>query len=173
MRPFFLPLLLLAAFSSCRQPVSTGLYTPTQSGASRAEREAVDQEAAVRGAVEGLIAADNNGNADLVASFYSEDAVLLPPQDAPLVGRTVIRNHYVNVFSRNTMTVTARSDETLVFGDVAIDRGTVTGTLQPRDGATVALNDQYLMVLKRDTAGRWKVYRLMWGPAAAALKLPG
>jgi len=172
MRPSIPTLLLLSALSSCQQPVSTGLYTPVASGASRAEREAENEEASVRGAIEGLIAADNNGNADLVAGFYADDAILLPPEGPALSGRAVIRNHYVGLFSKSTLTLTTRSDETLVFGDTAIDRGVVTGTLQPRDGAPVPLNDQYLMVLRRDSAGRWKVFRLMWGPAAPD-RLPG
>ncbi len=125
----------------------------------------VADAAAVRGAVEGLMAADNGGNPDLAIGFYAEDAVLMPPEGVAIVGRDAIRSHYVKVFGQSTLTLTARSDETMISCDLAFDRGTVSGSLQARDGGDPsAVRDQYLMVLRRDAAGRWKVLRLMWGP---------
>jgi len=117
----------------------------------------------------GIIAADNAGDAATVIRFYADDAILLPPNDAPVVGKDAIRARYEEGFRRFRFAISSSSDETHVFGDWAFDRGTTVGRTIPRtDEPSRQIHDKYVMILHRESGGAWKIARLMWNAAERA-----
>jgi uncharacterized protein (TIGR02246 family) len=164
MHPLLVKTLLLATilFSSMRAAV----------GARDAHPEQADQPrdlAAIQQVTSGIIAADNRGDADAVMQFYADDSVLLPPNDAPVAGKDVIRARYESGFRHFRFAISSSSDETHVFGDWAFDRGTTSGETVPKGAeAPRQIHDKYVMILHRERSGAWKIARLMWNGAEPA-----
>lgn len=122
-----------------------------------------DQTASVRSVIARIIRADNAGDLEAVVGLYAEDAILLPPGDAPIRGLSAIREHYARIFDANELEVAFDSEETVVAGDWAFDRGTTTGWVRPRSGgAPVSIDDKYVMILRRDPERGWLISRLIW-----------
>ena len=126
-----------------------------------------DDDAAlkVREIVEGLVAADNERDIGRVLDYYAADAVLLPPNEQPVTDRAEIQRRYVGLFESFTPTIEAHVDEICVDSAVAVVRGHNGGWMVTREGGlTKQVDDVYLMVLRRETGGDWKISRLMWHP---------
>jgi len=117
---------------------------------------------AVAEVLSGIVAADNAADLEAVISHYSDDAVLLPPNDKPVTGKAAVRARYEEGFRHFRFDIAYTSDETEIFGDWAFIRGTIRGRTIPRDetpGRT--LNEKYVMILHREKSG-WKISRLIW-----------
>jgi len=131
-----------------------------------AQSAAADQET-VRAVVAGIISADNERNLESVMSFYEDDAVLLPPGESPVYGKRYIRPRYQSLFESSRLKMFPTSEETIVSGDWAFDQGYIQGNVvtQEKDAETTrVVDDQYLMILHKQSAGSWKIAKLMWHP---------
>lgn len=123
---------------------------------------------AVRGTIDALIAADNAGDLDAIASYYAEDGVLIPPSGAPVQGRSIIRARYAEGFERFRLRVTLYEEGARASGGLAFSRGTTRGEYVWRDGSPpTPFADRYLLTL-RQIDGEWKVAVLMWSPAGSS-----
>lgn len=60
-------------------------------------------------------------------------------------------------------------DEVCISGALAFVRGRNRGRLVPRDsGGDRALDDVYLMLLRREAEGAWRISHLIWHRASEA-----
>jgi len=126
--------------------------------------QADDETTLVREVAQGIIAADNARDIERVLDLYAEDAVLLPPNDAPVRGKQAIRPRYESLFRDFTPEIIGEIDEVHVGADWAFVIGTNRGRLLPiAGGEPRPLNDAYVMILRR-TGGRWHIGRLIWHP---------
>jgi len=107
----------------------------------------------------------NAGDFDrIVSTFYSERAVQMPPDQALRRGREAILLGY----RRNRELNDERCDRSVVedvrvSGDLAVVRGTDTGTSAPRDGGEpTPYRVKWLVVLERQSDGTWKWICEMW-----------
>lgn len=117
---------------------------------------------AVVAVAKGIIAADNARNLRVVLGYYHDDAMLLPPNVAPIEGLRNIRPNYVHLFETSDPALIAQVDEVVVVGDLAYVRGRNLGEMRSRDGAPArSVGDAYLMILRK-RGGAWKISRLMW-----------
>lgn len=122
---------------------------------------------AVRAVVIGIVTADNARDLAAVLASYADSAILLPPNEAPVVGRAAIRPRYEALFRDFAPAIEGRIDELAVVGDWAYIRGHNGGWLRGRQGVPDRdLDDVYLMILARQTAS-WRITRLMWHRASA------
>jgi ketosteroid isomerase-like protein len=132
--------------------------------------EASDAARAVRAVAEGIIAADNERDIVRVLGFYADDAIWLPPNEAPVTDVAVIRQRYEGLFQDFDPDIDGRIDEICVEGGMAFVRGHNGGWLVSRvGGRSRELDDVYLMLLRQE-GGDWKISRLMWHPASAAAR---
>ena len=158
---------LLAFFLACLVSVASKAAAQSSSAGSN------DENSAVRKILSGLSAADRAGDLAAVLSHYAEDAVLLPPNSAPLAGRTGVRSFYETGFQRFRFEVSFDADEIHLAGEWAFAQGFINGQFIPKgEGAARKLHEKYLMVLHRENLA-WKIYRLIWnasGPPAPAAK---
>lgn len=116
-----------------------------------------------RAVATGIITADNARDIERVLQYYTADAILMPPGEMPVVGREAIRPRYAELFASFNPEIEARVDEACADDGLAYVRGHNGGLLVPRrEGNPRALDDAYLMVLRRDTDGVWRISRLMW-----------
>jgi len=139
-----------------------GLCFALAASVSAASREKSADAAAVEKVLAGIVAADNAADLDAVVSHYTEDAILLPPNDVPVVGKLAIRARYEEAFRHFRFDIAFVSDESQLFGDWAFVRGVIRGRTIPKDETSGrTLNDKFVMILHREKDG-WKIARLIW-----------
>jgi ketosteroid isomerase-like protein len=118
---------------------------------------------AIRSVATGIVAADNRRDIESVMAYYAGDAVLMPPNEAPVAGRDLIRPRYEALFAAFTPEIVPRVDEACVEGRVGFVRGHNGGRLIPRtSGETRVLDDGFLMLLRLEPGGLWKISHLIW-----------
>ena len=97
-----------------------------------------------------------------VLAVYRDDAVEMPPFQAPIVGRAAIEQFYRNMF-KGPIKVTGFTfihTETTVHDDVAYDVGTYKRTMSAPTGPLEAVGP-YVVILKR-TDGAWKLAYIIY-----------
>jgi uncharacterized protein (TIGR02246 family) len=125
--------------------------------------------AQARAVAVGIVEADNASALERVLEHYAPDAMLLPPNEPPVQGHAAIRPRYEGLFAAYRPEIVARVDEVCVSGALAFVRGHNGGRLVSRSGgADRALDDAYLMMLRRGADGRWRISHLMWHRAGGA-----
>ena len=111
----------------------------------------------------------SRGNAEQVALFYTEDAVIMTPQ-GDLTGAAAIADHFRALFATRPDTILATKTVTEaldVAGDRAYESGTVTRTLRPRADSGAPSREvhvRYATFWERSPDGRWKIRRSLRSP---------
>jgi uncharacterized protein (TIGR02246 family) len=127
----------------------------------------------LRAVATGIVAADNRRDIERVLDYYTADAVLMPPGEAPVRGRDNIRPRYEALFASFAPEIEAQIDEACAGDGMGFVRGRNGGRLVPRgSGDPRMLDDAYLMLLRLEPGGLWKISHLIWHrqsePAAKA-----
>jgi uncharacterized protein (TIGR02246 family) len=123
--------------------------------------------AEIQSLLDRLMTADNRSDVEAVLACYATDAVLQPPGGDSVEGIQNIRPRYEALFASSRLEVAMEADSIEVKGDLAFSRGVTRGRTVPRDGSPPRpIHDRYLMVLRRDPTGDWKIAVLMWVPVA-------
>lgn len=147
------PIILIAALA-CRPPQS-----PAASDAASAELRAVN---------DGYRAAWLAGDSAAVLRLFAPDAVLLPHHgDPPVVGREAIARFWwprdsppttVTALDLTTAGARAEGRTGVLWGrfTLAFSYPTEEGTRSVRNAGT------YLMVLRREPDGQWRITHRMW-----------
>lgn len=129
------------------------------SGEANPERDADD----VRAVVASIIEADNERDIDRVMSLYDDDAVLMPPGEGHVAGRAAIRPRYEYLFDNYLPELETHIVETGVHGNRAFVRGANSGYLIAlEDSSKTAVDDKYVMILKRREGNAWHISLLIW-----------
>lgn len=111
---------------------------------------------AIEAAVRRYVTASNQGDADALAALYADDAMLLPPDHEPIQGRAAI-----GAFWRQG------TDEGLQVTTLAVevdgDLGYLVGRYNlPATDEEPADSGKYVMCLKRQRDGSWKLTADIW-----------
>ena len=103
------------------------------------------------------------GDASSLAALYTEGAILMPPEKPAATGRQAIESVFRATFGQFSAKLNIDFDETKIAGDWAFERGSYALTLTPRDGGEpIQESGKYLMILRRDSQGSWKLARDIW-----------
>jgi uncharacterized protein (TIGR02246 family) len=95
-----------------------------------------------------------------VAALYTDDAVLVGTNIPPANGKSEILTRLGQMLSVASNT-NIDSKETVVGGDLAYDYGTYTQTITPPKGKPMQVNGTYLVTLRKQSDGSWKISRHM------------
>lgn len=130
-------------------------------------------KSAARRAIERLhrrdMRASRDGDFEALRSLVDDQAIMFPPGAAAQRGaqdldaafermRTSPRMHEVIDYRMEF-------EEVKIFGNYAIEWGTVHGATREISSGRVTHSEYHLMrVLRRQRNGRWKVYRSIWAP---------
>lgn len=119
----------------------------------------------VAAVAKGIVDADNAQDLARVMRLYTEDAVLMPPGEDAVAGKANIRPRYEQLFASFRPRIENHVEETCVSGSLAFVRGRTAGKLLPKEaGQPRMLDDSYLMLLRQDRDGAWRISHLMWHP---------
>ena len=132
--------------------MSCGGPTPSASAGARQ---------AIEAAVSRYVTASNQGDADALTSLYTEDAVLLPPDHAPVQGRDAIGDFWRQGTDTGLEVRTLRVE---VDGSV----GYLVGEYKlPPTAEEPADSGKYVMCLRRQRDGSWKLSADIWNSSAS------
>lgn len=123
---------------------------------------------AIRAQIERFVAAFNAHDADEAARVYTDPHVdVNAPR--PVESRAMTKERFQRTFDRFNVELRVTSDEIVVNGDWAFQRGELYETLTPKNrGETHSVTLRYVEVLERQADGSWLVYWGMDGPLAEA-----
>jgi uncharacterized protein (TIGR02246 family) len=125
-----------------------------------------EPDATSRGAIEATVdryvAASNGGDAEGLADLYAEDALLLPPDHEPIHGREAIVEFWRQGTDEGLEVSTLRLE---VNGDLAYLIGRYH--LPPTE-EEAADSGQYVLCLKRQADGAWKLTADIWNGSGAS-----
>lgn len=97
-----------------------------------------------------------------LAALSTEDVVMLAPGAAPVRGRDAVRAGLERSKLSADEVLEYREDfeETLVFGEYAVEWGWISGTERPRGGGEPRHSRYHVMrILTRQPDGSWRVHR--------------
>jgi uncharacterized protein (TIGR02246 family) len=104
----------------------------------------------------------NAGDAQAVGNLYTADAIVANNHQPTNTGRDAIITADTALFSAYNVKLTLTPDETKTMGDSGYDWGRFTFALTPKaEGTPAPPTDEgrYLVLLKKDTDGQWRVAR--------------
>lgn len=113
-------------------------------------------------------AAFNAKDAARLASFYTEDALLMPPNQPMVKGRPNIEAFWRGAFEQGLTNLRLRPLESVISGNQAFEAGTATLTVKTGGtamtgttgaggaGASVTDSSKYIVVFKRTETG-WRM----------------
>ncbi|HEU5039467.1 MAG TPA: SgcJ/EcaC family oxidoreductase [Gemmatimonadales bacterium] len=115
---------------------------------------------AIEAAVSRYVAASNRGDAEALTELYTEDAVLLPPDHAAIHGREAIGEFWRQGTDSGLAVRTLRVE---VDGSIGYLVGQYN--LPPTDEEP-ADSGKYVMCLRRQRDGSWKLSADIWNSSA-------
>ncbi|HJT81761.1 MAG TPA: SgcJ/EcaC family oxidoreductase [Chthoniobacterales bacterium] len=107
---------------------------------------------------------------DKLISFYSDDAIVLPPNAAAVTTKDGIRNVWKEILNTPGATLTWKTTRVEVSksGDMAYASGTYDFVMKDAGGKSTTERGKYLEVWEKEADGKWKCGADMWSSDAAA-----
>ncbi len=110
---------------------------------------------------------------DATVAYYSDDAVLLPPNEPIAAGKQAIRATWSSLLSPNTLSISWQPTRVDVSksGDLAYLVGTYSMAVKDAKGKTVPDRGKIIEVFRKQSDGSWKTVADMFSsdlPAPAA-----
>ena len=129
---------------------------------------AQENEAEIKATVENRyqdwLAAANKKDAAAMKSLYDDNAVLLPKQEEPVLGKAAIGEYYKKLFANPNFvpfTLTIDWNSFHAVGDIAIATSVFEGDVT-RNGKQIHFRGKNIIVWKKQADGSWKVFRYMY-----------
>ena len=129
---------------------------------------AQDNEAEIKATVENRynewLAAANKKDVSAMMNLYDENAVLMPKQEEPVLGKAAISKYYKKLFADPhfvPFTLTTNWNSFHVVGDIAIATSVFEGDVT-RNGKQIHFRGKNLFVWKKQNDGSWKIFRYMF-----------
>ncbi len=112
----------------------------------------------------------NAKDAVAAANCYTEDATILPPNEAPVTGRTNIRKYWEGAVAAGAFDVDVATVSTNSNGDIGYEVGRFQMSTKDSTGKVTTEHGKYIELLKRDKEGKWKSTHGIWNADTLALK---
>ena len=93
---------------------------------------------------------------------FTEDAVLLPPDSAPVEGRDAIAAFWQGIFDAGVTGLKLDTISIDVLGDTGIVTGYWTVTVPAEGGGTTNVGGKELLIYKKESDGEWRATRDIW-----------
>jgi ketosteroid isomerase-like protein len=99
---------------------------------------------------------------DKTVSYYSEDAVVMPPNAASATTKEAIRKIWKDLLTDANISWKTKKVEVAQSGDLAFSSGTYEVTLNDPTGTPVNDRGKYLEVWEKQPDGSWKCVADIW-----------
>ena len=170
MRPLLIGLAVLAFLTGCGES--------TAERAELAGKELVRTKEAIQQANSAFMAAVRAGNgAQLVRDYYSDDAIVLPPNQDAVSGKTQIEALWTGLLESGAQEIFLITDRVEQSGDLAYEVGRYSMTIKPPQGETITERGKCVVAWSRQPDAKWKAKADIFNtsmppqpPAAASLQ---
>ena len=129
---------------------------------------AKDDETKIKAVVEDRykewIAAASKKDAEALTDLYDENAVLMPKQEEPVIGKAAIGEYCKKLIADPhfvPFTLTLNWNSFHLVGDIAIATALFEGDVT-RNGKQIHFRGKNLLVWKKQADGSWKIFRYMF-----------
>ena len=92
----------------------------------------------------------------LVESFYTEDAIVLPPGQGAISGKAQIQAFFDGMIQAGAGNISLVTDRVERNGDLAVELGHYTMTIKPPQGPAIPDRGKYIVVFRLQPGGSWK-----------------
>ena len=102
-----------------------------------------------------------------IIAGWTDDAVIYPPREAPVIGKAAIRKYVTTSLRTPWFSINWKPAQAVVAasGDVGYTTGTNAMTVPDRNGKVMTLQGRYLTVWRRIGAGPWRCAVEFWNEA--------
>jgi ketosteroid isomerase-like protein len=108
-------------------------------------------------------AAFNEGNAQAIGQLIDDHGIWLPPGKPSIAGKDNIVTRYSGIFSKVRSKFELKPGTIHPCGAWAFISGDFTRADMPKAGGAVKqVSGHYLLVLKKQSDGKWKIVRDIW-----------
>jgi len=114
----------------------------------------------IESTLEQFVVAFNAGDGARVASFYTPDARLLPPDSAPVIGRQAVEGFWQGAIDAGMKLKKLQATEVDSCGDTAYEVGEFVLVVLTESGPS-DVHGKYIVVWKRD-GHTWRLHRDIW-----------
>ena len=142
--------------------------TGIASAKSKATANGGDAKAAIEAANAKFSAAFEKGDMTAVAGFYTEDAIVFPPDADMVKGRKAIGDFWKATHDSGVKSAKLTTVDVGTAGDVAYETGTVVLTIEPQGKPAATAKAKYVVVWKHQLDGSWQLHRDIWNALPAA-----
>ncbi len=109
------------------------------------------------------MAAENSGDAAGVAALFTENGVLMPPNEPIVSSRTAIEARLQKQYSMMAIELSLTPQETRVGGDIAYEAGSNTVQMTPKAGGDpIGQIGKHVVTLAKQADGSWKITSLIY-----------
>jgi len=106
-------------------------------------------------------------NATALASFYTPDCIVLPPDHVMVRGREMVAAFWSEAFQNGLKTMVLTTVDVERHMDVAVETGRFRLTVDVH-GKPVDSAGKYVVVWKKQPSGVWQLHRDIWNAAPPA-----
>lgn len=110
----------------------------------------------------------NSGDLDAIMANVAADVVVLAPGARLVEGKEAFRDFYVGMLHGSWAgngDVTHRFAGAEEAGDVVVLHGVASGAIRPPGTVPIPVANNFLILLKPDVTGAYKIWRAAFGPA--------
>lgn len=102
-----------------------------------------------------------------IVSFWTDDAVIYPPREAPVSGKAAIRKYVGESLKIPGFAISWKPAEAVVSasGDLGYTTGTNSFTFPDAQGHLLTSNGRYVTVWRKEPGGRWRCVVDFWNEA--------
>ena len=110
----------------------------------------------------------SSGDIAALAAFYTEDAVVLPPNSQMIRGRKAIEEFWKGAVGMGVRSIQLNTIDVQSSGDLAYEIGNATMQIQPQGGSASRETVKYVVVWKRQPDNSWKLAADIWNSSSAS-----
>ena len=113
---------------------------------------------------EEVLKASLSHDLNLILNVFTDDAILMPPNDTTVFGKDEIRSWWEDYFSFFRITSVKETERQMtVVGNQAFDRQAFSVTIVPKERGARILDDiRSLIVWRREADGTWRIAQQIW-----------
>ena len=139
-----------------------GSHRPTSTNEKGGEEMAEDARRAIERTNRRFGEHIRKGDAEAVGKLYTEDALLMPPNNEMIRGRRGTAGFWGAAIKMGVRDAELETVEVTQIGDTVHEVGNYALKIQPQGKKPFEDHGKYMVVWKQDPSGEWRLHRDIW-----------
>ncbi len=140
------------------------LFLPALISAAPAPKPDPARAALLKADTDWALVASAGKDIERIVAGWTDDAVIYPPREAPVIGKVAIRKYVTTSLKTPWFSINWKPAQAVVAasGDVGYTTGTNEVTVPDKNGKVMTLKGRYLTVWRRVGTGPWRCAVDFW-----------